>query len=251
EDLGRPADRPAQSPDGSVNTRIASLICCPDLHLVLRRELLDVLWRREPALALAILRRAIVEPALLPLAEWLLPYLSRRPRSEDGGFFRWILKQEAHPVARYRAVEALERLGQDGAAWRESLVGMARSPDPYLRVHTLGALARRGEATDLRKLEQIAWRGEHVCVRAEAIRVLGELDAARYLGLLRRTLLEDHAMCGRCPSDLPAAEEAAIALSRLGIPEALTALARGCLAVPDQDLSSWIGDWLGRGDDRQ
>jgi len=128
---------------------------------------------------------------------------------------------------------------------------MTRSQDAYLRVHVLGALARRGELPYLSALEEIARRAEHVCVRAEAIRVLGELGAARYLGLLSRAVLEDHATCGPCPSDLPAAEEAAIALSQLGTPEALTALVGGCLTVPDQDLPSWIGDWLGRADDRQ
>jgi hypothetical protein len=251
EQPGRALDFLAQWPDASPNARIASLIGCPDLQMVLRRELLDVLWKREPALALAILRRAVVEPALLPLAEWLLPWVCRRPRPEDGEFFRCILKQEAHPVVRYHSVKALERLGEHGIAWWESLARMTRSRDPYLRIRALGALARRGEATHLHKLERIAKKAKHVCVRAEAIRVLAELDAASYVGLFRRALLEDHAMCGHCPSDLPAAAEAAIALSRLGTPEALTALVRGCLTVPDQDLQSWIGFWLGQADEPQ
>jgi HEAT repeat protein len=241
----------ARWPDASVNARLASLCCCPDLHTVLRRELLEILWKREPALALMILRGAIGEPALLPLARWVLPCLCRSPRLEDREFYRWILQQEAHPVIRYHAVEALERLGEDGDVWRERLVGMARSPDPYLRVHALSALAQRGETAALARLEQIATRARHVCVRAEAIRVLGELDAARYLNLLRRALLEDHAMCGPCPSDLPAAEEAAIALCHLGTPEALTAVVHGYLTVPCQDLQTWIGEWLREADERR
>jgi HEAT repeat protein len=251
EKPGRALELLARWRDASANSRIASLCGCPDFHMVLRRELLEILWKRAPSLALVILRRAIVEPEFLPLAQWLLPCLCQRPRAEDREFFHWIIEQGTDPGVRYRAVEALERLGEDGVEWRQRLAGMTRSRDPYLRVRALGALARRGEMGSLKKVQQIARRAEHVCVRAEAIRVLGELDAERYVDLLTRALLEDHAGCGPCPSELSAAAEAAIALSRLGTPEALTALVRGNLTVPDQDLQSWIGDWLGRADERE
>ncbi len=248
EEPGRALDFLAEWPDASVNSRIASLCACPDLHWLLRRELLEILWKRGSDLSLPLLRRAVEEPPLLPLARRLLPVMCRRPRREDREFFLWILDQEAHPVLFYHAVEALERLGEDDGSWRERLNRMTWSRDPYLRVRALGSLARRGAAASVPKLEQIARNARHVCVRAEAIRVLGELDAAQHLDLLRQALLEEHSRSSHF--DLPAAEEAALALSRLGTPEALTALVCGYLTVPDQDLESWIGSWLSEADEQ-
>jgi hypothetical protein len=72
-------------------------------------------------------------------------------------------------------------------------------------------------------------------VRAEAMRVLGEIDAKAHFKLLRHTLLDDHQEDSMY---FPAAEEAGLALAHLGTPEAMSALIRAYVVAPGSLWSS-------------
>jgi HEAT repeat protein len=104
--------------------------------------------------------------------------------------------------------------------------------DPCLRVRALGALARRGDGASLRSLVEAAESAADGGVRAEAIRRLGALDAARnHFHIFERALQAPHA---------PAIEQAAIALGAVFGVEALAALLRGHLLTKSEQAAGAI-----------
>jgi HEAT repeat protein len=130
----------------------------------------------------------------------------------------------------YHGLCGLERLGELGDEWLGRLHAWTRHPEPRLQIRALGALARRGDPDARNAL--LEWtEGRHaVHERAEAIAVLAEVDAPDYLPLLVKALADEERLKpdSRCA---PVAEEAALALARLGSPEALTALLRSHLTT--------------------
>jgi HEAT repeat protein len=242
-------------PSAEMNERITSMLCCPDLDQRLRGDLLHLLRKRDPRRAAAVMRLAMTDSSFIPLFRRILTQTPPHTLSEDRDLLRWGVKQEIDAVVRYHAVYALETLGEDTPDWRQRLNALTWDADPYLALHAAAALVRRGHGSLLPRIEEGARNAEHVCVRAEAVRILGELDAERFLPFLHRSLLEDHEACGLCPYDYPVFEEAAPALARVGTPQALTALIQSYLIAPGlggrgplHNYLSWLlepSDWDG------
>jgi hypothetical protein len=231
-------------PSSEVNERIASILCCPDMDHRLRGDLLQILRRRDPSGARVVMRRAMTDSTFIPLLRRIVTQDPPQTLSEDRDLLLWGVQQEGDPVLRYHAVYVLEALGEDTPEWRQSLRALTRDADPYLALHASAALVRRGDDALLPRIEAAAGNAEHVCVRAEAVRILGELDAERFLPLLHRSLLEDHERCGLCPYDYPVFEEAAPALARVGTSRALTALLQGYLIAPGLDGRGLMHNYL-------
>jgi HEAT repeat protein len=103
-------------------------------------------------------------------------------------------------------------------------------------------LARRGDEGQLAVLVHAASEAVHPSVRGEAVRLLGEFDAARHFPILNTALLDDHETCDGHYA--PAGEEAALALARLGTPEALTAMLRAYFATPNYIVWRCVGEYL-------
>ena len=107
---------------------------------------------------------------------------------------------------------------------------LSRGPNDPVRLHALALLIRHGEKSRLSEIVSDATEANDVRVRAEAVRVLGELDAGRHHPILSQVILEDwEEFDGR---HVPVAEEAAFGLARLGTPEALTAILQASLLGP-------------------
>jgi len=164
------------------------------------------------------------------------------PREEDRAFLRGAARLQ-DPEAQHRAMDALEALGEEGEGWLEALREIAGGGSPLPRVRALCALARRGDRGAARALVEAASEDADVLVRAEAIRRLGELDeGAEHLDRFERALRSDHASHG--PEDLPAAEQAALALACAGGEAARSALLRGYFAALNDMTFDIIEDVL-------
>ena len=117
----------------------------------------------------------------------------------------------------------------DDPSWRERLEELSQDTDAHVRLQATAALVRRGNRNRLREIERDAVSAEDSRVRATAIQILGELDAAEYADLFRRALLLDRrwTTCSCC-SPAPSATRA---LARLGTPEAMTTLLQDYLTA--------------------
>jgi hypothetical protein len=157
-----------------------------------------------------------------------------RLRGSERDFLDWATAPDADPLIRYYATQAWDNLNEDSPAWRRRLEGFTRRDDPFMRLHALAALSRRGDAGRLAEVVEAAWSAEHVCVRAEALRILGELDATRHRALLHRAMMEPQtARCENGQAGHRAAfNEARRGVMRLDQPEALTELIQCYLAFP-------------------
>jgi hypothetical protein len=232
DELWRTLDLLEKWPGEEVNARIQSLYHCPDVHHRLKFNLRRVIWKRlwkQSRLEALVAAREAGESGDDHWAKLAAIGMERHPRPEYREFLLWAAGQDSIRL-RYTAVQALETLQEDGCEWREQLTELVRDPHPAVRLHATAAFVRRGEEPRLPEIVQDATAAQEVEVRAEALRMLGELDAAQHFPLLRRALLDDHAEYDR--HYLPAAEEAALALARLGTPEALAALIQAALVGP-------------------
>jgi hypothetical protein len=225
-------------PDGSIDERLASWIGCPDLSPHLRGELLRFLWERTPNRGAAVLRHARDTAGLVPVVRRFLVKEAHRLRGSERDFLEWATAQDADPVVSYYAVQSWESLGEDSLAWRRRLKGFAQSDDPFLRLHAVAALSRRGETSRMGEVVDTVSTADHVCVRAEALRILGELDVRQHRALLHRAVMEEPARFGsehperRMACGRAAFEEAGTGLMRLGPPDALTELIQCYLVFP-------------------
>jgi hypothetical protein len=221
-------------PDSAVDDRLACWIGCPDLSPRLRGEWLRGLWARNRDRAAAVLRLAQANEEFMPVVRRFMAMDGHRLRASEREFLDWATAQEAEPLIRYAAAQAWDHLNDDSLAWRRRLEGFTRGDDPYLRLRALASLSRRGDSARLAEIIETASSADHVCERAEALRILGELDASRHRALLHRALMEPKtAVCesGRA-GRMAAFHEADRALMRLDQAEALTEVIQGYLALP-------------------
>ncbi|MGV3722740.1 MAG: HEAT repeat domain-containing protein [Actinomycetota bacterium] len=186
----------------------------------------------------ALLETGERDPALL-FVEWA----ARDPIEPEWPMLREAARPTHDTEIQYHGLLGLERLGESGDVWKDRLDAWTRHPEPRLQIRALGALARRGVPDALNRL--IAWvEGPHPLLeRAEAIAVLTELDAASFIPLFVRVLAreerpEEYSNCA------PAAEEAALALARIGTSETLTVLLRCYLTTKAFYLQMALVDYM-------
>jgi hypothetical protein len=235
-----------------VDDRLACWIGCPDLSPRLRGEWLRGLWARNRDRAAAVLRLAQANEEFMPVVRRFMAMDGHRLRASEREFLDWATAQEAEPLIRYAAAQAWDHLNDDSLAWRRRLEGFTRGDDPYLRLRALASLSRRRDSARLAEIIETASSADHVCERAEALRILGELDASRHRALLHRALMEPKtAVCesGRA-GRMAAFHEADRALMRLDQAEALTEVIQGYLALPPPSVqgSDRGANERGRGD---
>lgn len=205
-----------------------------EVHNELRRVFWEWQWRNARAEALSLAQAAAEEGDRAWAAEavqqmyGIMLEQGGCLEAADRGFLFWASRQRL-PMFRYVAVVGLDELKEDSPEWRQRLYELARDRSPVVRVVAWSAVARRGDESCVPPLTRIATRARNVRLRAEVLRVLGDVDAARHLHVLQRALLSDHAEVDR---DMPAAREAAAAFIRLGTPEAFTILIRAGLSGP-------------------
>jgi hypothetical protein len=177
------------------------------------------------------LRLARDDAGFIPVVRHFLGREAHRLRAHEPEFLEWATAQDADPMIRYYALQWGENLREDSLAWQRRLAGFAQSEDPYLRLHALAALSRRGEPARIAEIIHTATTADHLCVRAEALRILAETDARQHRPLLHQAMLEQTARCDR-GGHRAVFEEAWRGLMRLDPPEALTELLQLSLALP-------------------
>ncbi len=199
----------------------------------------------------------------------VLRQASARPRGGARSLLHAALANDA-PWRRYAAVVGLDALGERGDAWAERLRalldeaalrahgaalgvhGRAASGgeeeegagDAFVALRAAAALARLGEKAALARLAHAAEHAPTVCLRAEALRWLGELAPEAHLARLEAALVDDAA--SYADYDTPAQEEAAYVLARLATPPAMTALVRGYLAAKSNPAWDALDAYLTR-----
>jgi hypothetical protein len=200
------------------------------LHADVRAEVGLALFRKRRGAALGLIELRPTEDDNGPLARELLREVAKNADIRDRSPVRAALRSP-EPEARFLAIDILEALNEDAPGHRQSLAELAADPDPYVRIRAQAALARRGDTPCLSAL--VAALGTtDVHLRAEALRRLGELEAAReHFSVLGCALREDHARGEADEHRTPVAEQAALALGAVFGPEALTALLQGYLAA--------------------
>jgi HEAT repeat protein len=221
-------------PEDEIESRLCSLFLCPNLEPDTRERLFRVLWERYRARVGPLVHAAAQDLGAPALARTHhdLERMATEPCPADREFLRWAAEQdpEPWPALRYLAVQALEALGERSDGWQQRLLELSRDVNPFVRLQAMAALVRRGDERYSPQIVRDAVEAKAVCVRAEALWILGELDAKQHFDLLRTALLNDHEEFTRC--DAVAAQEAALALVRLGTPEVMTALIRSFLVAP-------------------
>lgn len=154
--------------------------------------------------------RAVARDGSPRIVRAMVAKIAQDPVAADGPFLRDALAFE-DDVARARAVDALDALGEDDAAWRELLRAFAHGGTPLLRARAAAALARRGEDAYVDVLLAAARDRTDHRTHAEAIRRLGELDGvALSMAFFEETLARAVAHAGPYTS---AATHAAVALA--------------------------------------
>ncbi|MFO0607411.1 MAG: hypothetical protein U0324_29875 [Polyangiales bacterium] len=211
-----------------------------------RADLVRVLLRRDPAAAIDLVASRLGAEDDLPALRVVLEALG-----DSGPGWRDDSPDDAPPVpaavahgaaaralatrslrlrdadARYLAVGAAEATGA-ARAWCDTHCDQGGPSYDLVRVRVLAALARGGDREAEAQLSRAAANELRVEVRAEALRRLGELPrAAMHRGRFADALANDHARFGPDALDAPAAEQAALALARIGDGHAKTDLLRG------------------------
>jgi HEAT repeat protein len=183
------------------------------------------------------------------LVKRVLRWLVDDTQRSDRSLLWWAAFQEADWEMPYWAMQGLEHLGEKSQAWTDRLQAMSQSLHPFLRLQACGALARRGEQEGMEAITRAATEDKYPCIRGEAIRVLGQLGSAEHLELIHRALWAKGPVYTpeHCASEafVPAAEEAALALGRIGTTEAMTALIQGFLYLPEPPPLGWARDATG------
>jgi HEAT repeat protein len=237
--------------------RIRSLFGCPDIETEVRWEFCYSLRDEHRADLPTMVQAAAQQAGDLELAERVLRWVADAPVPADRDFLRWGAWQEGRPRLPYYALQGLEALGEESPEWTARLEILARSDDPFLRLQASVALARHGDAARLPEVVRDAAESADACVRGEAVRALGQLRREEYLPLFRRApwdeqpgyipapdVAEDAPKRSPKAPFIPAAEEAALAIARLGTPEALTALLQGFLFLPETEARWQLEDHL-------
>jgi hypothetical protein len=219
--------------------RIAMLLGDVQLSAPVRRRLLRALWNRDRPFAASAARLAAEQTGDPTLLRWVLQEIAWEPRPEDRELLLWTVREVADDESRYFAIEGLEELREASPDWAGSLAQLARSADPGVRLQAIAGLVRSRDEEHLPLLLRAATEGESARIRAEAIRLLGRLDAGRFYDLFQQALMTDSAH-----DDggyyTPAAEEAARALVRIDTPAARTALLQGYLVAHSHPLEEII-----------
>jgi len=203
--------------------------------------LMWVLWERNrPLAATALASQYAVGDDLLP--DYFLGCASDDPRESDRELFREASLPQRPARHQYLALCGLERLQEDSEPWRTRLDAWTAHPDVRLQIRAIGSLAKRGDQTSWEKLVGMAEGAPDLRVRGEAVATLGEVYPAGHLSLLFRALEVEERFFDRLCA--PAAEEAALALARLGSPEARTALMHSYLKVDTDYLKAGLEVYL-------
>ncbi|WP_375772157.1 HEAT repeat domain-containing protein [Archangium gephyra] len=197
------------------------LLCDFDVHVRVRRPLLLKLFETERAVAIRWALAAMAWPDNTPLVRGVLRWAAESPEpTTDRPLFLAALRG-TDSMAQCFALEGLLGLGESGAGWCDRLGALLRDPNAMVRLRAAAGLVRQGRPEALRLLQDTARTAPEPWLRAEALRWLGEVDAEASRPLLEQGLFDQ----GRYREDLPlTADEAVLALSRLGTPEALSAL---------------------------
>jgi hypothetical protein len=259
-------------PGSEADELLASLLGCSDLSGNVREEVRRIAWERVLALnwrsGVEQVTRCRDQPNLdrKCLAE-VLYRVGTQPTPTDRELLWWSTAQEAHPEYAFAGIVGLETLGEESPEWRSRLAELTESAHGPVRLLACDALVRRGEADYLAPLEVAArtfrtaaddWT--HDREQGLALRLLGELDAPKYLGLLQAVALQELSEEDNGSPE----QEAVFALAQLATPEAITTLLRSYLTASDyvrrvlrryipaavarlegEDVSitNWIGLW--------
>lgn len=220
---------------------LVSLSGCPDRPRWLQRQLRKLTWERwlprDRERAAEQLKQVFADPKLGEREVWSIAYrLACSPSPADRAFFWWAAQQEASPNLPFAGIVGLEALGEDSAEWQAQLELLTEHPFNAVHLLACAALIRRGKAEYLEPLEDAArkfsappWdRFDDHC-QGLALRLLGELDAPRYAGLMTVVISQ------RLPYDYNGSpeQEAAFVLAQLATPEAVTTLLRAYVSGPD------------------
>lgn len=229
-------------PDRALDEWIAARALGAELHEEVRWWLMDVLWRRNRALATTSIIAALTARERRP-ARTFVDWAASDPVESDRPMLREAVRLIDDAELQYHGLCGLERLSESGDAWRERLIAWTLHPEPRLRIRALGGLARRGEPRALDTLLAYT-EGQHLLPeRAEAMAVLAEIDPSTHLPLFASALAREESEdeYRRCA---PVAEEAALALARLATPDALTPLLRSYLTTKVQCLRIALEEYL-------
>lgn len=207
----------------------------------MKQDLQYILARRNRDRAVAVGLSMATSGGDASFARRMLLWVAADPYQTDYDLLRWGSRQRSAECL-YHAVVGLEKLGEDSAEWRQRLLAYSRHRNPFVRLAGTAALVRRGDEARLPVIVRDATAANDVRVRGEALRWLGELSAERHISILHRALIEDHEVSN--VPNAPAGEEAALALARLGTPEALTALVQGYFITPNHIVQGAIEDYL-------
>lgn len=263
-----------KGPEDVLDGQLQSLILCPEMQQHGRyiwRYLYDIYWERIWRFAAETCRESVrnwvVDNSGQEDRGRALLKLGADPQPSDRDFFWRCLDEPAKAEFRFRALLALEALGEDTPEWHARLAELVEDPDPLTALEARTALYRRG---DLAQLDAVAamgggsgpelrvvtdgslWHDEDSLrcylahsiaaagpfVRALWLQRLGELDASRFRPLFERLLLQDvnpH-VHGAMPADCA---EAAYQLSRFNDDAVRTVWLRVCLGRP-----LWPADWI-------
>jgi hypothetical protein len=200
------------------------------------------LWQRNRAQFSNTLVRAL-ESGDHCLARQFIRWTNFGPEEADRPVFWAAVGTDCGSEIQYYALRGLEYLGETDGDWQDRLAAWTRHAEPRLRIRALGALARRGDMAARDALCEWAEGPHPLAERAEGIAVLGELNAAAFRPLLTRVLALEEQAGDRTPC-APVAEEAALALARLGTSEALTVLVRSYLSAKTRYLRNALDDYL-------
>jgi hypothetical protein len=237
----------ADWPEPGVRERIRSLCACPDIDTEVRWEFCDYLWDRRHEEMNALVLAAGQMAGDLLLVQRVVRWLADTPASADRELLWWAAFRDEDWQLPYWGMQGLEQLGEMSEAWYERLRELSRSSQPFLWLQANGALARRGEREKSAEVARMAVESDDPCVRGEAIRVLGQLGAVEHLDTIRQALwAEDSVYKVEGDAFIPVAEEAALALGRIGTPAALTALIQGFLFLPEHPPAAWVQAAAGR-----
>ncbi len=189
------------------------------------------------------IRKAVADRDSSSTARGALSTIAEAPDPADRDLFLHILGTNAEPRMLYCALAGMENLREDGEAWRRNLKDLARDAHPLIRARAHAALARRGTRASVEALAEAATMSQDLCERAEAVRWIGEIDAAGHADLLRKVLLEDHETMGDGYHS-PVCQEAAFAIARLPGLEPMTLLLRAALIAPGNPEWDALNEYL-------